>query len=218
MTFEDTTQAMASRKPIGLALQGGGSWGAYTWGVLDAVLSSRSVSIAHLSGTSAGAINAAIVAGALAKGSVAQARKSLRSFWLSIARPAVADLGREVWGPMERVWRDSLATWLVSSGSVSPYHVNPLNINPLRDAIAEHVDFDAIRSKEAPALYVTGDQRQDRPASRHRQRRHDPRRAARVGVFADGVPGSRNRRRSLLGRWLLRQSDPVADDLHRGGA
>jgi NTE family protein len=155
MTLEDSTQLITSRKPIGLALQGGGSWGAYTWGVLDALLAGRSIRIAHLSGTSAGAINAAIVAGALAKGSAAQARKSLRSFWLSIARPAVADLGREVWGPMGRIWRDSLATWLISSGSVSPYHVNPLNINPLRDAIAKHVDFDAIRSKDAPALYVT---------------------------------------------------------------
>ena len=155
MTLEVNVQPIPSRKPVGLALQGGGSWGAYTWGVLDAVLASRTVRIAHLSGTSAGAINAAIVASALAQGSVAQARKSLRSFWLSIARPAVADLGREVWGPLERAWRDSLATWLISSGSMSPYNANPLNINPLRDAIAAHVDFDAIRSRGAPALYVT---------------------------------------------------------------
>ena len=59
------------RKPIGLALQGGGSWGAFTWGVLDALLANGSVAVAQLSGTSAGAINAAIVAGALAKGSPA---------------------------------------------------------------------------------------------------------------------------------------------------
>src|SRR5690349_13291264 len=90
------------RKPIGLALQGGGSWGAYTWGVLDALLASRSVAVAQLSGTSAGAINAAIVAGALAKGSAAQAREALSAFWMRIACPALADLGREVWGPVER--------------------------------------------------------------------------------------------------------------------
>jgi NTE family protein len=150
--IEDNVQLLAPRKPIGLALQGGGSWGAYTWGVLDALLASRSIRIAHLSGTSAGAINAAIVASALAKGSPGLARKSLRSFWLGVARPAAADLGREVWGPLERAWRDSLATWLISNGS--PYSANPLNINPLRDAIAAHVDFDAIRSKDAPALYV----------------------------------------------------------------
>src|SRR6266567_3890467 len=62
MNLDDRTEPLASRKPIGLALQGGGSWGAYTWGVLDAVLASRSIRIAQLSGTSAGAINAAIVA------------------------------------------------------------------------------------------------------------------------------------------------------------
>ena len=155
MTLEVNVQPISSPKPIGLALQGGGSWGAYTWGVLDAVLASRSIGIAHLSGTSAGAINAAIVASALAKGSAAQARKSLRAFWLGIARPEVADIGREVWGPLERAWRDSLATWLLSSSPMSPYSAKPLNINPLREEIAKHVDFDAIRSKGAPALYVT---------------------------------------------------------------
>src|SRR5437764_3022808 len=85
-----------ARKPIGLALQGGGSWGAYTWGVLDSLLASRSLTVAQLSGTSAGAINAAIVASALAKGSAAQARDELRLFWLSIARPAMHDIGREL--------------------------------------------------------------------------------------------------------------------------
>jgi len=67
-----------SRTPVGLALQGGGSWGAYTWGVLDALLASRTIGVAQFSGTSAGAINAAIVASALARGSPADARKSLR--------------------------------------------------------------------------------------------------------------------------------------------
>src|SRR5437773_2740397 len=99
---------VSSRKPVGLALQGGGSWGAYTWGVLDSLLASRSVAITQLSGTSAGAINAAIVAGELAKGSAAQARNALRSFWMQIALPASHDIGRKVWGPVERTWRESM--------------------------------------------------------------------------------------------------------------
>lgn len=148
-------RALPTRRPIGLALQGGGSWGAFTWGVLDALLASRSLRIAQLSGTSAGAINAAIVAGALAQGAPARARETLRSFWLRIARPAVADLGREVWGPMERTWHQTMGAWLLSTGALSPYNSNPLGINPLRDAIVAHVDFDAIRSKQAPALFVT---------------------------------------------------------------
>src|SRR5215470_11638263 len=145
----------SARKPVGLALQGGGSWGAYTWGVLDALLASRSLTITQLSGTSAGALNAAIVASALANGSPAQARKALRAFWLAVARPAVADLGRALWGPVERAWRDSVSAWLLSSGMLSPYAVNPLGINPLREVIAAHIDVDAIKSKSAPALYVT---------------------------------------------------------------
>src|ERR1700675_5072665 len=96
---EDRVQSVATpqrvKKPIGLALQGGGSWGAYTWGVLDSLLASRTITIAQLSGTSAGAINAAIVASALATGTPATARKALRSFWLRVAQPAVADIGRE---------------------------------------------------------------------------------------------------------------------------
>src|SRR6202171_4376331 len=97
---EDRAQRVAApqkaKKPIGLALQGGGSWGAYTWGVLDVLLASRTISIAQLSGTSAGAINAAIVASALAKGSAVQARKSLRAFWLRVADPALAEIARKI--------------------------------------------------------------------------------------------------------------------------
>ncbi|HEX5862928.1 MAG TPA: patatin-like phospholipase family protein, partial [Casimicrobiaceae bacterium] len=142
-------------RPIGLALQGGGSWGAYTWGALDALLASRSVEIRQLSGTSAGAINAAIVAGSLAKGSPARARKALRSFWLSIAHPAASDIVRSLWGPLERQWRNSTNDLLLTSGIMSLYGASALAIKPLRDAIARHVDIDAIRSKSAPALFVT---------------------------------------------------------------
>ena len=135
-------------------MQGGGSWGAYTWGVLDAVLASRSLGIDQLSGTSAGAINAAIVASALVQGGRAKARRALRAFWMDVALPGVAAPGREVWAPMERAWRDSISAWMLAS-STSPYQLNPLGINPLRDLIARHIDVDALKSSSAPALYVT---------------------------------------------------------------
>ena len=149
------SRSAASRTPISLALQGGGSWGAYTWGVLDALLASRSVAIAQLSGTSAGAINAAIVVGALAKGSTAQARHALRSFWLSIAAPDAPEVVRSFFGPLERHWRNSMNDWLLASGLISPYGATTPGMHPLREAIAAHVDIDAIRSKSAPALFVT---------------------------------------------------------------
>lgn len=143
-----------ARKPIGVALQGGGSWGAYTWGVLDALLASRRVDIVQLSGTSAGAINAAIVASALAKGTPAQAREALRAFWLGIADPAFADVVRAMWGPLGHRLRNSVGDWLLAGGALGPY-ANPLGLNPLRTAIEAHVDIDAIRGKSSPALYVT---------------------------------------------------------------
>ena len=143
----------AVRKPLGVALQGGGSWGAYTWGALDVLLASRSVTIAQLSGTSAGAINAAIVAGALAAGSPRRARQALSSFWRRIASPSLALVGN--WHPVERAWRESMGAWLFNTGALSPYHNNPLGLNPLRDAIESHVDIDAIRRPSAPLLFLT---------------------------------------------------------------
>ncbi|HET9763599.1 MAG TPA: patatin-like phospholipase family protein, partial [Casimicrobiaceae bacterium] len=137
-----------ARTPIGLALQGGGSWGAYTWGVLDIMLASRRVTIAQLSGTSAGAINAAIVASALAKGSSLRAREALAAFWRRIAAPTLP-----LSEPVQEAWRESVGVWLL--GVVSPYQANPLGIHPLRDAIESHVDIDAIRSASAPPLFVT---------------------------------------------------------------
>src|SRR5882724_5263109 len=112
-TAEENVRAPRMRKPVGLALQGAGSWGAYTWGVLDALLASRSLSIGQLSGTSAGAINAAIVAGALATGSRKRARDALRSFWLDVAYPTNGAPGSEVWAPVERAWRESVGAWLL---------------------------------------------------------------------------------------------------------
>jgi NTE family protein len=143
----------SARRPVSLAMQGGGSWGAYTWGVLDGLLSGRSLTIAQMSGTSAGAINGAIVASALAKGSSAEARRALRSFWMTVASPAMP-APVALW-PAGYRWHEALGSWLISTGVLSPYNANPLGINLLRDAIAAHVDIEAIRHRNAPALYVT---------------------------------------------------------------
>jgi len=149
----DTASQSTARKPVSLALQGGGSWGAYTWGVLDALLGGRSVTIAQMSGTSAGALNGAIVAGALVAGTAADARRKLRSFWMTVASPALPDTSTLC--PASFRWHEALGSWMISAGMVSPYSTNPLGINPLRGAIEAHVDVEAIRHRSAPALYVT---------------------------------------------------------------
>jgi NTE family protein len=147
-------QPLEKRKPVGLALQGGGSLGAYTWGVLETLLASRTLAVAQLSGASAGAINAAIVAGALAKGTPARAREALAGFWHRIAAPSLGDGALGTLSP-ERAWQESVGVWLMTTGALSPYQANPLGINPLRSAIEAHVDIDAIRSPSAPRVFVT---------------------------------------------------------------
>src|ERR1700741_2445678 len=151
----DRVRTAPTRSPVGLALQGGGSWGAYTWGVLDALLASRSADIVQLSGTSAGAINAAIVASALASGSRVRAREALRSFWLSMAGDVRPQFAGEWLGPLERQWRSSINEWLLAYGMLPPGGVNPLAVELLRNAVDAHVDIEAIRSEFAPVLFVT---------------------------------------------------------------
>jgi NTE family protein len=146
-------------KKLNLALQGGGAHGAFTWGVLDHLLADGRLEITGISGASAGAINAVMVADGLARGGPEEARKRLAGFWR--AASAGGDLP-----PMQRAVADRLFTlmpfattpiqnWFEAmSHYFSPYELNPLNINPLKDLIERFVDFDAVRDSEL-ALYVS---------------------------------------------------------------
>ena len=78
-------RAGRARKPINLALQGGGAHGAFTWGVLDQVLADGRLAIEGISGASAGAINAALVADGLRRGGPEQARERLADFWRAVS-------------------------------------------------------------------------------------------------------------------------------------
>src|SRR5580658_2189440 len=71
----------AKVKRINLALQGGGAHGAFTWGVLDQLLTDERIAIEGISGTSAGALNAVMLADGLARGGPQDARKHLADFW-----------------------------------------------------------------------------------------------------------------------------------------
>ncbi|NML14795.1 patatin-like phospholipase family protein [Azohydromonas caseinilytica] len=146
---------------IDLALQGGGSHGAFTWGVLDALLEDGSLRFSGISGTSAGALNAAVLATGLARGGNAGAREALHAFWADVARagrcfgalqpPALpgwtAPAGVPAWGWTPADW---LGSW---ARSFSPYQLNPFGLNPLRDVVARHVDVAALQSGP-PALFV----------------------------------------------------------------
>src|SRR5882724_11714025 len=144
------------RKRINLALQGGGAHGAFTWGVLDQLLDDGRVEIEGISGASAGAVNAVMLADGLARGGPDEARSRLADFWRAVSVDGhLPDVQRTV---VERLFpfvpRDGL--WLgAMSRMLSPYDINPLNINPLKDLIERFVDFDAIRGHHAPELFIS---------------------------------------------------------------
>ena len=136
-------------KPVNLALQGGGTHGAFAWGVLDKLLDDGRLDIRAMSATSAGAMNAVAMAHGFSLGGREGARQKLEQFWSEIARAGM------VWSPLQPMpWEK----WLNGFGlgadvspaylafealthTFSPYQLNPLNFNPLRDVLEKVVDF-----------------------------------------------------------------------------
>ena len=154
----DTSRA---RKPllVDLALQGGGAHGAFTWGVLDRLLEEPWLTVDGISGTSAGAMNAAVMASGYAHGGADGARAALEDFWQRVSEAArLSPLQR---GPMEMLaghWTLEYSPMFLAAEMMSrvfsPYDLNPLGTHPLRDILAETVDFDCLA--EAPIrLFIT---------------------------------------------------------------
>jgi NTE family protein len=146
-------------KALGLALQGGGSHGAFTWGVLDKLLEDGRLEIEAITATSAGSMNAVVMAYGTALGGYDRAREKLTEFWKKIA-----DAG-SVFGPLKEGMFDD---WFGGFGTqasynffdnmsrvFSPYQLNPFDFNPLRDVLEEVVDFDYMRQcNKAISLHI----------------------------------------------------------------
>lgn len=151
--------ATGNRKRIKLALQGGGSHGAFTWGVLDRLLADGRIEVEALVGTSAGAMNAAVLTDGLIAGGPAEARRRLDAFWEGIgAMAAYAPIQPT---PLDRMFSagnmDFSPVWRfadVLMRQFSPYELNPTNANPLREHLDALVDFARLRSAAGPALFV----------------------------------------------------------------
>jgi NTE family protein len=136
---------------IDLALQGGGAHGAFTWGVLDRLLQEQKLRIDGISGTSAGAMNAAVLIDGYTKGGPDGARAALERFWRRVSEAAR-------FSPFQRSPLDILlGRWTLDNSPafiamdliarmVSPYDLNPGGFNPLRDVLAECIDFERIAS------------------------------------------------------------------------
>ncbi len=147
-------------KPINLGLQGGGSHGAFTWGVLDRLLEDERIQFEGITGASAGAMNAVVLASGYVQAGREGARRSLRRFWEEIGRAAWASpLRRSPLQHMSGEWSlDSSPGYLfldVMSRMLSPYEINPLDINPLRDVLKSSVDFDAIHSCQELKIFIS---------------------------------------------------------------
>ena len=174
---EPSANIGAPQPIINLALQGGGSHGAFTWGVLDALLKDGRLDIEGISGTSAGAMNAVALAHgfALSEGKTRiqrheAARQALDSFWNGIVdmgaiSSSLSKMQRAPFGILfglmgtgnssTKLWTDAMTRYW--SSSMSPYQSNPFDINPLRHFLEKQVDFDrlaAARHPETPKVFV----------------------------------------------------------------
>jgi NTE family protein len=144
---------------VDLALQGGGSHGAFTWGVLDRLIEEPWLRIEAISGTSAGAMNAAVLAYGWMQGGADGARAALDAYWRRVSRGAAFSLLQR--SPLDRMmgrWSlDTSPAYLavdIMSRLFSPYQVNPLGLNPLRLILAESIDFECLASSPIK-LFVT---------------------------------------------------------------
>lgn len=117
---------------VSLALQGGGSLGAFTWGVLDRLLEAGTIRFDAVSGSSAGAINAAVMASGIVAGGPTGGREALERFWRRASGAALSP-----------AMSDALA---FSSRVLSPYEFNPFDLNPLRTLLGREVDCETIRA------------------------------------------------------------------------
>jgi len=144
---------------VDLALQGGGAHGAFTWGVLDRLLEEPWLRIDGISGTSAGAMNAAVLADGHAAGGPDGARAALAAFWRKVSQAArLSPLRRTPLDVLLGRWTldhsPAFVAMDLASRLFSPYDLNPGGANPLRDILAESIDFD--RLARAPIkVFVT---------------------------------------------------------------
>jgi NTE family protein len=150
-------QHAAPRRKIALALQGGGSHGAFTWGVLDRILDDPTIEIIGVTGTSAGAMNAAALVGGLLRGGTHQAREQLRRYWEAVgAMPGFGNLFSQMSGAAAAMTPlESIPAYVeIMSRNLSPYDLPQSEDILLRSLLTELIDFDRLRSQEEIQLVV----------------------------------------------------------------
>ncbi|MEM6738547.1 MAG: patatin-like phospholipase family protein [Pseudomonadota bacterium] len=149
---------MPKRIPVNLALQGGGSHGAFTWGVLDRLVEEDWLEVAAVSGTSAGAMNALALVQGLAEDGGDRVKALLAEYWRRVSIGSVfSPVQRTPFDRFFQGWRLDRSPWYqwmeMCSQFVSPYDINPLNVNALKDIVEDMFDFEMVNSEGAPRLY-----------------------------------------------------------------
>jgi NTE family protein len=155
-----------ARKPVNLALQGGGAHGAFAWGVMDKVIEDGRLVIDGISGTSAGSMNAVVYAYGRTTGGPDGARAALENFW-----KAVSDAGQR-YSIVRQMFQNpflsaaqlgfaasavtpSFEAMKFITDSFSPYQLNPTNWNPLLNLLNEQVDFDRLNVCKETKLFLS---------------------------------------------------------------
>ena len=147
-------------KSINLALQGGGSHGAFTWGVLDRMFEEDRLWVEAISGTSAGAMNAVVAAQGMYDNGAAGAREALEAFWRAVSKAGQAS-------PMKRTPFDvMMGNWSLDANPgylwmdmlnrlASPYDLNPFDLNPLRDVVEGFIDFKKVAGEKDMEIFIS---------------------------------------------------------------
>src|SRR5262249_6569890 len=133
--------AISEVKCVNLALQGGSAHGAFIWGVIDRLLEEPRLEMEGVSATSAGAMNAAVMAHGLTTDGRKGAREALEEFWHGVARVSAPFAALQLFEVMSRF--------------LSPYQLNPFNYNPLRQLIRQVIDFEQLRRRSAIKLFLS---------------------------------------------------------------
>jgi len=137
-------------RTLNLALQGGGAHGAFTWGVLDALLEDSDFTFDGVSGTSAGAMNALCLAHGLMTDGRDGARETLARFWTSVAASSPFATSGENGAGMSQ----ALKLMLLWTNHLSPEQLNPFDLNPLRDILGQQFDFARLRRESPVKLFI----------------------------------------------------------------
>jgi NTE family protein len=151
---------IAGQKAINLALQGGGSHSAFTWGVLDRLLDDERLTFDGITASSGGGVNAVLLADGLALGGRQAAKELLRVFWeklsdmtsSSIIAPSFLDKANPTFGLEHSpgyLFVDLITRFM------SPYQLNPFDISPMRDLLNEVIDFERVRQQQLVKLFLS---------------------------------------------------------------